>query len=412
MTSARHGIEGSRQALRRPATPENARKLGAARLAAAARRSDPILPLTIYGPELSYFTGKIEGVLRFMELPYEPVTLGPTDMTAPTGVAQVPALELADGRWLTDSTPMIAWLDERYPEFEIIPRDPVLAFFSRLLEDYADEWLWRPAMHYRWDYPESANHVAALLVNEAARGRRIPHFLMRYVIRMRQKTLFTRGDGITMATWAHVEKIYLDTLAQLDTILSSRPYLLGTRPSLADFGFFGPMFRHFAMDPASARIMRETASSVFAWVARVWDARASVTQGELMSSLPDDWGPILDSVGSNYLPHLCANAEAWKAKLDQFDVEIEDVTYRRIRTSQYRVWCLEELQRHFEELPAADQDDVRARLEAHGCWDPLWRIRDTASGVDPERRAPFVGTGSMTGLPLKRAQKLYWRPGA
>jgi hypothetical protein len=31
----------------------------------------------------------------------------------------------------------------------VIPLDPLVAFVSRLVEDYADEWMWRPAMHYR-----------------------------------------------------------------------------------------------------------------------------------------------------------------------------------------------------------------------------------------------------------------------
>lgn len=34
---------------------------------------------------------------------------------------------------------------------------------------------------------------------------------------------------------------------------------------------------------------------------------------------------------------------------------------------------------------------------------------DTASGVEGERKAPFVSTGSMTGVPLHRAEKLCWR---
>ena len=114
---------------------------------------DPILPLTLCGPEISYFTGKLEAVIRYMELPYQRVTKGPMgELATTTGTAQVPALHLADDRWLTDTTPIIAWLDERYPETSVIPRDPVTAFFSQLLEDYADEWLWRPGMHYRWDY--------------------------------------------------------------------------------------------------------------------------------------------------------------------------------------------------------------------------------------------------------------------
>jgi glutathione S-transferase len=378
--------------------------------AAGSGGGDPILPLTVYGPEVSYFTGKLEAVLRFMELPYRAVAKGPVEVAGPTGVAQVPALQLADGRWLTDTTPILAWLDARYPEHGVIPRDPGLAFFSRLLEDYADEWLWRPAMHYRWDYPEGAHHLSRVLVDEAARHIPLPGFVKRHLIRTRQRTLFTRGDGVTAETWHHVERIYLDSLAQLGAILETRPYLLGTRPSLADFGFFGPMFRHFAMDPPSARIMRETASGVFEWVARVWNARSRATGGELLGHVPDDWGPILDAIGSAYLPYLSANAEAWKAGRSHFDVDIEGAPYRRIRTSRYRVWCLEELRRHFGELPEPQQREARARLEAHGCWAPLWRVEDPASGLDPKREAPFAGGHSATGVELGDARKLHWRP--
>jgi glutathione S-transferase len=371
---------------------------------------DEILPLTLYGPEVSYFTGKLEAVIRYMELPYRRVQKGPVgDLEQATGVAQVPGLQLADGRWLTDSTPIIAWLDARFPELAVTPRDPVLAFFSLLLEDYADEWLWRPAMHYRWDYAEGASLLGRVLVDEAPHDYPIPDFVTRSLIRNRQRALFTKGDGVTPATWDHVEKIYLDTLAQFDAFLKTRPYLLGTRPSLADFGFFGPMFRHFAMDPTSARIMRETAPAVFEWVARMWNARLTVTGGELLDRVPEDWGPILDSIGSAYLPYLCANAEAWKAGQKHFDVDIEGAPYRHIRTAQYRVWCLEELRRHFHELSDSQQGEVRARLEKHGCWAPLWQVEEPASGLDPERQVPFAGGGSMTGVEVKDAEKIYLR---
>lgn len=375
------------------------------------REVDPILPLTLCGPELSYFTGKLEAVIRYMELPYQRVDKGPMgEMAATTGTAQVPGLKLADDRWMTDTTPITAWLDERYPEASVIPREPVTAFFSRLLEDYADEWLWRPAMHYRWDYAEGAALQSRVLANEVGRDIPLPGFVKRYLIRNRQRKYFTRGDGVTPETWDHVEKIYLDTLIHFDKILQTRPYLLGTRPSLADFGFFGPMFRHFAMDPTSARIMRETAPSVFEWVARMWNARKSVMSGELMEHVPDDWGPILDSIGSAYLPYLCANAEAWKAERSHFDVDIEGAPYRHIRTAPYRVWCLEELRRHFDVLSEPHQHEVRDRLEAHGCWVPMWQVEDPKSGLDPDRNVPFAGGESMTGVGLKYADKMHWLP--
>ena len=392
-------------------TPRNARQLAREAALDAYEDDDPILPMTVYGPEVSYFTGKLEAALRFMELPYRVVPRGPAEMNPDTGVAQVPGLELADGRWLTDTTPILAWLDQRYPDRGVIPRDPVPAFFSRLLEDHADEWLWRPAMHYRWDYPEGAHHMSRALVDEIRPPIPLPDFVKRHLVRTRQQRLFTVGDGVSAQTWNHVEQIYLDTLAQLEAVFAARPFLLGDRPSLADFGFFGPMFRHFAMDPPSARIMRETAPGVLEWCSRVWNARASRTRGALLEHVPDDWGLILDTIGSQYLPHLCANAEAWKENRPTFDVELEGAPYRDLRTSRYRVWCLERLRHAFEEMKEQHRAEARERLEAHGCWEPLWRVEEPASGLAPKREAPFAGFGhSATGLPVREASRLRWRP--
>ncbi len=358
-----------------------------------------MLPLEVYGPEVSYFTGKLEAVLRYKELPYARIARAPDrSLARATGVAQVPALRLADGRWLTDTTPIIAWLDEQFCEYPVTPPDPLLAFVSRLVEDFADEWLWRPAMHYRWDYAQDAQHLSRILADELMGHIALPGPLKRLFVRRRQRGWFTRGDGVSPRTWDHVEKIYLDSLAQLRAVFETRPYLLGTRPSLADFGFFGSMFRHFGHDPTASRIMRETAPAVYEWVARLWNARGSAVGGELVSGVPDDWGPILDAIGSAYLPFLCANAEAWKAGQGHFDFEVEGILYRGIRTARYRVWCLEELRRHYAELDEAVQRAARDRLEAHGCWEPLWRVEDPASGVDPKREAPFARGHSMTGL--------------
>jgi glutathione S-transferase len=315
-----------------------------------------------------------------------------------TGIAQVPAVELPDGRWLTDTTPIIAWLESQLPEPAVIPRDPLQAFFSLLLEDYGDEWLWRPAMHYRWHYRADAILLSRKIVDELARDIPLPVVVKRFAIRARQRRLFLRRDGVSSKTLPHVESIYRRTLDQLQAIFSTRPFLLGEVPTLADFGFFASMFRHFGMDPTPATIMRETASEVYAWVARVWNARASHTGGALVPGIPADWGPILDEIGTAYLPHLSANAQAWKDGRKHFDVDIQGTRYAHLRTARYRVWCLEEIRRCYEELPERGRDEARALLEKHGCWEPLWQIDKPGSGIDPERNAPFAGGYSMTGL--------------
>jgi len=351
-------------------------------------------PLRIYGSEISYFTGKLEGYLRYKEIPYERIAMTrrywSRIVPRATGVAQMPAVELPDGRWITDTTPIIDWFETQWPEPAVVPTDPLQAFVSRLLEDYADEWLWRPALHYRWSHRADALLLSRKIVDEMFMDIPLPRALKRLAIRLRQQHRYVRGDGVTDRTRSHVESVYLKTLAHLEGILATRPFLLGEKPTLADFGFFGSMFRHFGLDPTPSAIMRTRAPGVWEWVARLWNARASRTRATLSTGIPAEWTPILDEIGSAYLPYLCANAEAWKAKQHRFDVTIQGVLYEALPTSQYRVWCLERLRTHFNALAEVPRREARTLLERHGCWEPLWRVGDPHSGHDPEGRAPFA----------------------
>jgi glutathione S-transferase len=351
-------------------------------------------PLVVYGSAISYYTGKLEGYLRYKEIPYRFVPFSPQigrRLLRETGTSQMPAVELPDGRFMTDTTPMIDWFEAQHPEPAVIPRDPLQGFVSRLVEDYAEEWLWRPAMHFRWSYRGDALLLSRKIVDEIMVDVPLPGFVKRFLIRQRQHGFYVRRDGVTRETWDHVEGSYFATLERLSRILAGRPFLLGQVPTLADFGFFAPMFRHFSQDPTAADHMRKRAPAVFEWQARLWNARASRIQGGLVAGIPTDWGPLLDDIGEAYLPYLCANADAWKAGLRRHAAEIQGVRYRSLPVSQYRVWCLERLRGHFEALPGDVRAEARALLESHGCWEPLWRVEDPASEHDPERLVPFRG---------------------
>ncbi|XOV89751.1 MAG: glutathione S-transferase family protein [Pseudomonadota bacterium] len=351
-------------------------------------------PLRLYGAKISYYTGKMEAYLRYKEIPFEFVTLnreGFRFLLKNTGTSQMPAIELPDGRVMTDTTPMIAWLEREFPEPVVIPSDPVVAFFSRLIEDYAEEWLWRPAMHYRWSYRKDRLHLGRKIVDEVMTDIAAPGFIKRAMIRYRQHTFYVKRDGVSKETWDHVESIYLKTLDRLEAIFAVRPYLLGERPSLADFGFFASMFRHFSQDPTASDIMRDRAPGVYEWQARLWNARASRVNGPLPDRVPADWSPFLDDIGAAYLPFLNANAIAWQKRQERFDIDIEGVPYRQVPTSQYRVWCLEELRRHFNELAPVAREKAQSMLETHGVYTPLFALEQTASGYDRDGKVPFHG---------------------
>lgn len=348
--------------------------------------SESMFPVSIYGSSISYFTGKLENYFKIKGIPYELQAMTARHhaglVREKTGSTQMPALQLADGRWMSDTTPIIQWFEGECPESAVIPVDPLQRFFSLLLEDYADEWLWRPAMHYRWYYDEGASFASCHLANEIGEGMPLPAFFKRWMIIRRQRGGYTSGDGIIPDQVPGVEAIYLRTLGQLEAIFRKRPFLLGDKPSLADIGFSGPIFRHFSLDPVPAGIMRQQAPAVFEWAARLWNFRLQEYSGALLEGIPADWGPILDEIGSHYLPYLCANINAVAAGQKRFDAEIGGVRYQGARWSRYRVWCLQQLRSHFKALAPADQAAAQALLEQHGCWEPLWRHADLP--IDPK----------------------------
>jgi glutathione S-transferase len=349
--------------------------------------------MTVYGLDLSYFTGKLQSYLRYCELPFRFVDMSIGDMrkvARMTGMAQMPAIELADGRWLTDTTAIIAWIEALRPQMEVTPKDPVLRFFSLLMEDYADEWLWRPALHYRWSFKSDAEHMGGRIAREMMRDLPLPLSLRKPMVIRRQSAKYVRGDGISPATKTHVESIYRRTLSALEAIIQTRPFLLGDRPSLADFAFMGPMFRHFSLDPTPAKIMRDEAPGVYEWVARVWNARASAFDGHgLLDDVPQDWSGFLQDMGKTYLPYLAANASAAAKHKGRFDLEIEGVAYH-LPVNLNRVHCLAKLQAAYLALPPHAAELVRDRLDQAGAWQPLWQIQAPDIGFDPGNQLPFL----------------------
>jgi glutathione S-transferase len=309
-------------------------------------------PLRVHGLDLSYFTGKFEAYLRFARIPHERDEISAKSFERigqATGVKQMPAVEFADGTWATDSTPMILTFDAQHPERSVFPGDPAMRFLVRLLEDYADEWLWRPALHYRWSFEPDARLMSHRIATEMLHDMPLPLALKRWLVKRRQLRRYVWGDAVTPATRAHVEAIYLRNLAALQAVFAQRPFLLGARPCLADFGFFASMFRHFGLDPTPARIMRDTAPAVYEWLARMWNSGALEDLGDWPSEAPSDLQPFWNEIGACYLPYLTANARATTAGLKRFTWTVEGVTYTT-PVHAYRVTCLDVLRTEYSRL--------------------------------------------------------------
>jgi glutathione S-transferase len=351
-------------------------------------------PYQLFVSDSSYFSGKLEAFLRYKQIPCERVEIDLETMRKvilpATGFMKVPVMRMPDGRWLKDTTPMMQWLDRRHPEYSAYPDDPAARFISLLVEDYADEWMWRPAMYYRWQFADSHMLRRRRLGHELAANTIHPGWLVGWYFRWRQYLVFVRGDGVRKHNRADVEALYLRTLKHLGALLEQRRFLLGDRPSIVDFAFFASMFRHFALDPAPAKIMVDTAPSVFAWVGRVWNARGDRDgHGQLDDFSDPAWDCLFRDIGQDYVHYLERNAESYARHDRRFDLKLGDAWYPRMPVVRYRVACREQLLKAWRALEDGAQARVRSRLDRFAIPQWLDTARTIASGLDREFELPL-----------------------
>jgi glutathione S-transferase len=349
----------------------------------------------LYVSDSSYYSGKLEAYLRYKEIPHERHEINVDTMRKvllpATGFMKVPAMRCPDGRWLKDTTPMIRWLDQQNPAPSVYPDDAATRFIALLVEDYADEWMWRPAMYYRWRFADSHTLRRLRLGEELAHDTLHSSWLMGWYFRWRQYWVFVRGDGVRPHNEAAIQALYRRTLAQLSALLEDKPYLLGNRPSIVDFGFFASMFRHFALDPNPAKIMVDTAPAVWAWVARVWNARASREgQGALGDFASPRWDDVFRSIAAEYVPYLDANATAWSRGAKRFGLDLSGVTYPAMPVVRYRVACRGQLLKAYGALDAGARDRVQQRLAGSGVGQWLATAQPIDAGLDAEFELPLA----------------------
>lgn len=348
----------------------------------------------LYVSDVSYYSGKLEAYLRYKGIDHERIEINTNIMRETilpaTGFMKIPAMQCADGRWLKDTTPMMQWLDQQHSRFPIYPEDPVTRFLALLLEDYADEWMWRPAMYYRWRFSDSHALLRKRLGRGLSAGTMYSERLTGWYMRWRQYLVFVRGDGVRPHNEAQIQTLYHQTLNQLTAILKNQRFLSGTKPGIVDFGFFASMFRHFALDPYSARIMVDTAPAVYAWVARLWNARGeNEGRGTFDDFSATHWDPLFSLIEKQYLPYLDRNAEAYAVGSKRFDLVLGNTLYPKMPVVRYRAACRSQLIAAYRGLSPSDQARVQSRFGQQGIGQWFATARPIDSGLDAEFKMPL-----------------------
>ena len=266
----------------------------------------------LFGSELSPYSVKVRSYLRYKGIPHEWIPRSAKTQAEFQKYAKLPLIPLLvtpQDEAMQDSTPIIERLETLHPDPPLQPSDPVLAFLSVLIEEYADEWLNKPMFHYRWSYEAdqraTADRIAAQMlgdVPEAERTKASEAVRQRMVGRL---SLVGSNPG----TAPVIEASFLRVLDIVEAHLASRPNLFGGRPCLADFGLWGQLYET-SIDPTAGAIIRGNYPNVAAWVARMLQPKATGDFESRETLLPGLHRLLRDEVAGIFLPWSTANAAA------------------------------------------------------------------------------------------------------
>jgi glutathione S-transferase len=281
----------------------------------------------------SYFTRKMTGYLDYKGIPWlfrRFAGSSPETMAAgfPGGV---PAVETPDGDFMWDSTAMILHLELRFPEPAALPPDPVQRFLCHVIEDAADEWLYRPAVGSRWHFAENAAVGGFELARDIS--ARLPitgdqaHAAVGAHVRASCPPLGVTPENI--ALW--IDDVLRPWMRVLGANLARRPYLFGERPSLADFALFGGNAAHFVNDPMCRRWVDEDAPAVVRHTHRLLEPEDQEF-GDWDDPGAETLTDVLAELGRMYLPWVsraCTDGVAELAFADGTRVAIRASEFLR-----------------------------------------------------------------------------------
>lgn len=283
---------------------------------------------TLWGGQLSVYTAKVRSYMIKKGIPYRELypshpDFGSRIMPA-IGLFVIPVLEAPDGEIVQDTSDIIDYLEARFPDPCLEPSTPVQRTVASLINAYGSESLLLPSMHYRWSFLEQhGDYIRTEFGRAISSSKDLKERMATAESSMELMTSHLPSLGIYEETIPAIEAAYLELLDVLNEHFLHHPYLLGGRPSMADFGMMAGLYAHLSRDPVPCALMKSRAPNVFRWTERM--NVANIDDGEFPDAgdayLPDDelpetLEPLLSLIFKDWgteLTVFAAHYAAWVA---------------------------------------------------------------------------------------------------
>ena len=275
-------------------------------------------PHRLYAITHSLYSGRARSYLIKHQIPFQELSTVHESFKAevlPKGkLATIPTLVTPEGEVIRDGAAIIEHFEATNgrPSRPTGPRQRII---SALFDVIGTDGLLRPAMHYRWNFPE--DNLAFVRYHFLHSQRDTPERAEKTEAMMDRMRYAAMIFGVTEHSQGVVESLYLDYLDALNAHFEQYPYLLGWRPSVGDFGLIAPMYAHLGRDPHPAKLMQQRAVSVHRWVERMNRADQDVpeffnagTEFVDDDEVPESLMAVLRILAEDFVPETLAAAES------------------------------------------------------------------------------------------------------
>lgn len=351
----------------------------------------------LYAITHSLYSGRARAYLIKQGIPFQEFSTGhesfKADVLPKAKLPTIPTLVTPQGEVIRDGAAIIEHF-EAANGHTCQPAGPRQQILSALFDVIGTDGLLRPAMHYRWNFPDDnlafvRYHFLHSQRDMPEREEKTEHMMDR----MRFAAMFF---GVTDETQALVETLYLEYLDALNAHFEQYPYLLGWRPCIGDFGLLAPMYAHLGRDPYPSRLMQQRATRVYRWVERMnrrdQDVPEYFTPGTdflAEDEVPDTLLAVLRVIAEDFVPETLAAAQCINAWLAENQPEAGTPAVGRLAQSvgngefsvrgqavtalaqPYRFYLLQRVQALYAGFPAGDQAAVMQMLDECGMSDIL-----------------------------------------
>ena len=295
-------------------------------------------PNILYAMPHSLYSGRARSYLIKNGIPFEERSTGHESFKAEvlpkSKLPTIPTLVTPEGEVIRDGAAII----EHFEAASGRPCQPPGArqqVISALFDVIGTDGLLRPAMHYRWNFPD--DNLEFVRYHFLHSQRDVPEREEKTEAMMNRMRHAAMIFGVTEQSQPVVEALYLEYLDALNTHFERYPYLLGWRPCIGDFGLLAPMYGHLGRDPYPARLMQQRAPAVYRWVERMNREDQDVPEyfnagNDFLANdeVPETLIPVLKILAEDFVPETLAAAELINSWLDEHQPEAGAVAVGRL----------------------------------------------------------------------------------